>query len=144
MTGLVAVEVGSAADELVVGPIDRTDIVRYEGASGFYNPIHHDELFAHAAGYPAPVSVGMFQAGLWGRWMASWLGPEHVRRVRFRFREQVWPGDELILTGTVVRRYEQDGEWRADVEGTCVRRNGGVAVEGEATFVVAPPQHTDN
>jgi acyl dehydratase len=139
VSALASVDVGSSSGELVVGPIDRTDIVRYEGASGFYNPIHHDELFAHGAGYPAPVSVGMFQAGLWARWMATWLGPENVRRVRFRFKEQVWPGDELVLTGAVIRRYEHQGEWRVDVSGTCVRRNGGVAVEGEATFVVAAP-----
>lgn len=139
MTALANVEVGARPAPEVIGPIDRTDIVRYEGASGFYNPIHHDELFAQAAGYPSPVSVGMFQAGLWARWVATWLGPENVRRVRFRFQEQVWPGDELVLEGVVVRCYEHDGEWRADVEGTCTRRGGGVAVQGEATFVVAAP-----
>ncbi len=29
-----------------VGPLTRTDFVRYQGASGDMNPVHHDETFA--------------------------------------------------------------------------------------------------
>ena len=43
-----------------LGSLTRTDFVRYQGASGDMNPIHHDEPFARAAGYPAPLAVGMF------------------------------------------------------------------------------------
>jgi acyl dehydratase len=133
--------VGAEGLEQVVGPIDRTDIVRYEGASGFFNPVHHDEPYAQRAGFPTPFSVGMFQAGLWAVWATAWLGPEHVRRVRFRFREQVWPGDALVLSGQVAARHdgggiEGDGERRVELVGTCRRRGGGVAVEAEATFAV--------
>ena len=38
-----------------VGPLTRTDFVRYQGASGDFNPIHHDEEFAQSAGYPIGV-----------------------------------------------------------------------------------------
>ena len=54
-------EAGALPAARVVGPISRTDIVRYQGASGDFNPVHHDELFARAAGYPAPLGIGMFQ-----------------------------------------------------------------------------------
>jgi 3-deoxy-manno-octulosonate cytidylyltransferase (CMP-KDO synthetase) len=33
------------------GPITRTDIVKYQGASGDFNPIHHDLEFAKSAGF---------------------------------------------------------------------------------------------
>ena len=33
---------------LVVGPLTRTDLVRYQGASGDMQPVHHDEEFARA------------------------------------------------------------------------------------------------
>jgi acyl dehydratase len=46
-----------------LGPITRTDVVRYQGASGDLNPVHHDELFASGAGFPAPLVVGMYPAG---------------------------------------------------------------------------------
>jgi|HigsolmetaAR201D_1030396.scaffolds.fasta_scaffold22324_3 acyl dehydratase len=123
----------------VVGPVTRTDFVRYQGASGDMNPIHHDEEFARAAGFPTPFSVGMWQAGLLGTYATDWLGAENVRNFRVRFLEQVWPGDTLTCHGEVLREYEQDGERRVDVRLTCSRQTGGTAVTGWATFVVPDP-----
>ena len=40
---------GATAPERRVGPLTRTDFVRYQGASGDMNPVHHDEVFARAA-----------------------------------------------------------------------------------------------
>ena len=121
-------------EPLVYGPVTRTDFVRYQGASGDMNPIHHDEEFARAAGFPSPFSVGMFQAGLLATWATDWLGAENVRRYRVRFKEQVWPGDTLTCTGEIVREYEEDGERRVDLELLCTRQTGGVAVQAWATF----------
>src|SRR5262249_6185351 len=75
---------------LVVGPLTRTDIVRYQGASGDMNPLHHDETFARAAGYNAPLAIGMLGAGLLATYATDWLGAENIRRFRIRFRAQVW------------------------------------------------------
>jgi acyl dehydratase len=123
----------------VIGPITRTDIVRYQGASGDFNPVHHDEPFATAAGYPAPLVVGMFHAGALLAWASDWLGPDNVRRVRCRWREPVFPGDVLTLSGSVARTYEEDGERRADLDLMATRQDGGVAVLGWATFRVDDP-----
>jgi acyl dehydratase len=123
-------------EPLVVGPLTRTDFVRYQGASGDMNPIHHDDEFARAAGFPSPFSVGMFQAGCLATWATNWLGPEHVRRFRVRFKEQVWPDDVLTCRGTVARVYEDDGERQVDLDLVCTRQTGGVAVQGWVTFVV--------
>jgi acyl dehydratase len=128
---------GAGPAPRVVGPLVRTDFVRYQGASGDMNPIHHDEEFAKKAGYPAPLAVGMFQAGVLNSWAADWLGPENLRRTRMRWKEQVWPGDVLTFCATVVRKYEEHGERKVDLELVCTRQTGGVAVQGWATFVVA-------
>lgn len=120
-----------------LGPITRTDIVRYQGASGDMNPIHHDEPFAHEAGYPAPLVVGMFHAGALCAWAARRFGPENVRRARMRWKEQVWPGDVLTFSGHVTRRYQEGGEPRLDVELTCTRQTGGTAVQAWMTFAAA-------
>ena len=120
----------------VVGPVTRTDFVRYQGASGDMNPIHHDEEFAKKAGYPAPLAVGMFQAGVLNAWATDWLGPENVRRTRIRWKEQVWPGDVLTFTGKIARKYEEDGVGKVDLELVCTRQTGGVAVQAWMTFVV--------
>ena len=90
-------------EPLVVGPLTRTDIVRYQGASGDMNPLHHDEPFARVAGYDAPLVIGMLGAGLLGSYATDWLGASNVRRFRIRFRAQVWPGDTLTCTGHLVK-----------------------------------------
>lgn len=118
-----------------VGPVTRTDFVRYQGASGDMNPIHHDQTFAEAAGYQSPFSVGMYQAGLLATYATDWLGAENVRSFRVRFLEQVWPDDVLTCSATVLREYEDDGVGKVDLELDCARQTGGLAVKAWATFV---------
>src|SRR5205823_876970 len=48
--------VGTECAPREFGPLTRTDFVRYQGASGDFNPIHHDDDFAQSAGYPTPCS----------------------------------------------------------------------------------------
>jgi acyl dehydratase len=127
---------GSAPPPLTVGPLTRTDFVRYQGASGDLNPVHHDEPFARAAGYPSVLGVGMFPAGVLTAWAAEWLGPANVRRVRIRWKEPVWPGDLLTCRAEIARAYEESGERRVDVKLLCSRQTGAAAVEATATFVV--------
>jgi acyl dehydratase len=120
---------------MVVGPLTRTDFVRYQGASGDMNALHHDETFARAAGYDAPVAIGMLNAGLLATYATDWLGAEMIRRFRIRFKEQVWPGDVLTCTGEVSKEWvTDDGEPMVEVELTCMRQTGGVAVSAWATF----------
>ena len=121
---------------LVVGPITITDIVRYQGASGDMNPIHHDEAFARRAGFRSPLALGMMQAGMLASWATDWLGANRIRLFRVRFVEQVWPGDILTCSGIVVREYQEGGDRRVDVELACRRQTGGVAVLGWATFSI--------
>jgi len=126
--------VGTRLPDRTFGPLTRTDFVRYQGASGDFNPIHHDEEFARAAGFDSVFSVGMLQAGLLATYCTDLLGPANVRRFKVQFREQVWPGDRLVATGTVTQVYEADEEPRVDLELTMTRDGGGIAIAGEATF----------
>ena len=130
-------EVGHGPQAKIVGPLTRTDFVRYQGASGDFNPIHHDEEFAKSAGFPTVFSVGMLQAGILAGFATDWLGAKNVRRYAVQFREQVWPGDVVVCSGTVTRKYDEDGEHKVDVDLLCTRQaSGGAAIKGEATFVV--------
>jgi acyl dehydratase len=126
---------GVTCAERRMGPLTRTDLVRYQGASGDMNPVHHDETFARAAGYEAPLGVGMFHAGVMATWACDWLGPENVRRFKVRWKEPVWPGDVLTIGGRVTRLLEQDGERRVEVEIVCTKQTGAVAAQATAVFV---------
>lgn len=129
-------DIPARPDPLVVGPVTRTDFVRYQGASGDMQPVHHDEEFARRAGHLSPFSVGMYQGGVLGAWVAGWFGAENVRRFRLRFKERVWPGDVLTCTGEVVAWRGGDEGLEVDLELRCTRQNGDVAVEGRAMCVV--------
>lgn len=128
---------GDQAPELKVGPITRTHIVRYAGAGGDFNPIHHDEEFAKSAGMPTVFAMGLLHGGMVASVAARWLGLPNVRRLRLRFTGQVWPGDELTIGGRVERIYEQDGERLADCLLEVTRQTGEVALQAQATARVA-------
>jgi acyl dehydratase len=128
--------VGDRAEPRQFGPITRTDLVRYQGASGDFHPLHHDEPYALASGFPSVFSVGMLQAGLLATYATDWLGARTIRRYSLRFQEQCWPGDVLTCAGVVTDvRAEGDGH-RVTVELTCTRQTGGVAIAASAEFAL--------
>ncbi len=95
---------GSALFERQEPPLTVTDFVKYQGASGDFNPIHHDTAFAARSGYPSPFAVGMLAAGIAANLVSEYLGGEErgsgrVRRLRTRWHDQAWPGDALIFRG---------------------------------------------
>ena len=123
-----------AATPRTYGPITRTDIVRYAGASGDFNPLHHDDEAARSAGFPSVFSIGMLQAGILASYATDWMGTDTVRRFSVRFSEQVWPGDELTCEGTVAALEEVDGERLVTVDLVARRQSGAVAVHASADF----------
>ena len=114
------------------GPVSRTDLVRYAGASGDFNPLHHDEGFARAAGLPGVMAHGMFSAGLLGSFLIKWVGERPIRRFKVRFRSPVWPGDTLRADGEVARTDTQDSGTVVLVNLRLRRQDGTEVVTGEA------------
>jgi acyl dehydratase len=131
-------QVGSERAAFVDAPLTVTDFVRYQGASGDMNPIHHDAELAARAGYPGPFAVGMLQAGVLATYATDWLGAENIRRFKVQWREQVWPGDVLTYTGSVTAVREENDTRFIDVEFLCLRQTGGVHLRGWATFLDPP------
>lgn len=128
--------VGERREPRTFGPISRTDFVRYQGASGDFVPLHHDEGFAQAAGFPTVFSVGMFQAGLLATYATDWLGAENIRRYTMRFQEQCWPDDVLECEGVVREVRPEGGHHLVTVDLTCTRQAGGVAITASADFLL--------
>jgi acyl dehydratase len=128
---------GAAIPPFVVEDLTRTDLVRYAGASGDFNPIHHDEHFARAAGNPTVFGHGMLTAGLVARCITDFVGAGNLRRYKVRFATRVWPGDTITCAGRVTKRYEEAGESRIDGEVTATTQRGETAVSG--TFTAAVP-----
>ena len=119
-----ALDVGTAAPPLVVENLTRTNFVRYAGASGDFNPMHHDDTIATQVGNPSVFGHGMLTAGLMARVVKDWFGPEAMRRFQVRFAKQVWPGDTLTFTATVTGKREEGGERLVDLELAVTNQDG--------------------
>jgi peroxisomal enoyl-CoA hydratase 2 len=125
--------VGDEAPPLVVENLTRTHFVRYAGASGDFNPMHHDDTVAAAVGNPSVFGHGMLTAGLMARVVKDWFGPEALRRFQVRFSKQVWPGDTLTCTARVTALSEEDGGGLVDLECKVENDKGDTCLTGSAT-----------
>lgn len=130
-------DIGQGPQSLQLPAISMTDIVKYQGASGDFQPIHHDTEFARAAGMDQPLVIGMLPAGLAANWAADWAGPENVRMVKVRWQQSVWPGDQLTLNGTIVEKYQDDEGKKFDLEISCTKQDSHIALTGLMTFVAS-------
>lgn len=131
-----SLEVGQAPPAVVDSPLTINDFVRYQGASGDMNPIHHDPEFARSAGYDEPFAVGMRQAGVLAAFATDWLGPRNIRRFKVQFREQAWPRDVITYSATITAKREENGQRLIDLELQATRQTGATHLKGWATFVV--------
>jgi len=102
MRAPVAVTVGGELPARGIGPITATDIIRFAGAGGDFNPLHHDPLAAKEAGFDSVIAMGQMQAGMLASWISDQFGVEHLREFSVRFTAPVRVGDRLELTGRVV------------------------------------------
>ena len=113
--------------------LTRTDLVMYAGASGDFNPMHHDEPKAQAAGQPSVFGHGMFSAGFLATAVTGYVGIGALRRYKVRFAKQTWPDDELTTVVTVVNKRKDEGEHLVDLECSLFNQRGDQVVSGEAT-----------
>ncbi|HEX5615690.1 MAG TPA: MaoC/PaaZ C-terminal domain-containing protein [Acidimicrobiia bacterium] len=117
-------------------PLTRTMFVQYAGASGDFNPMHHDDTIATKVGNPSVFGHGMLTMGLATRVLTDWFGPEAIRRVKVRFSKQVWPGDVLTCVATVTATRVDGDDRLADLDVAVTNDRGETAIVGEATVAV--------
>lgn len=116
--------------------LTRTDLVMYAGASGDFNPMHHDEIKAQEAGLPSVFGHGMFSMGLLGKAITDYVGIGNLRTYKVRFTKQTWPGETLTSKVVVKEKRKEDGENLVDLEVSLANADGEVKVAGEATAVL--------
>ena len=113
--------------------LTRTDLVMYAGASGDFNPMHHDEVKAKEAGLPSVFGHGMFSMGLLGRAITDYVGVGNLKRFKVRFTKQTWPGEVLTSKIVVTAKRKDDGESLVDLDVQLANEAGEVKVAGEAS-----------
>jgi acyl dehydratase len=113
--------------------LTRTDLVRYAGASGDFNPMHTDEVSAKEAGLPSVFGHGMFTAGILGKALTDFVGVGNLKLYKVRFTKQTWPGETLTTNVTVAKKYEEGRDHRVDLECAVVNQDGEAKLTGVAT-----------
>jgi acyl dehydratase len=126
------VQVGDTAPA-IDHELTRTDLVMYAGASGDFNPMHHDEVAAQAAGLPSVFGHGMFSAGLLATAITNYVGIGNLASYRMRFTKQTWPG-EVLSTNVAVTEKRPGNE--IVLECVLVNQDGEAKLQAEAVAVL--------
>ncbi|HKC49848.1 MAG TPA: MaoC/PaaZ C-terminal domain-containing protein [Myxococcota bacterium] len=132
-------KIGDTREEIVIDNLTRTQLVMYAGASGDYNPVHTDEVFAtKVAGYPTVFAHGMLSMGATARMLTNWVGDGRLTKYGVRFVAQVWPGDTLTARATVEGVRDESGERFVDLKVATTNQSGQEVISGYASARVDP------
>jgi len=125
-----ALNEGQGPGEIDAGPLLLRDIVRFMGVVGEDNALHYDVPWAHANGYPAVFGLGMHQASVLASYAVHWIDPTTIRELKAKFRAVSWPGDRMLYSGIVQRKYvDAQGQQSADFLLKCSRPDQTVVAE---------------
>jgi len=95
------VSVGDVLAELPIA-LTRTLIVSTAIASRDYQDVHHDHELAQSRGSEDIFMNILTTNGLVGRFVTDWTGPTGlIEEVSIRLGAPNYPGDTMVLTGTV-------------------------------------------
>ena len=134
-----SLKIGDTHEEIVVEDLTRTQLVMYAGASGDYNPLHTDEIYTtQIAGYPTVFAHGMLTMGLTGKMLTNYVGDGRLTKFGVRFTNQVWPGDTLTTTATVLDIQINEDATLVDLDVKTVNQKDETVVSGYATAKIDP------
>ena len=124
-----------------LGPVEKPAItskqlVQYAGASGDFNPIHYDDAFARAGGFPSVIAHGMLSMAFFGQLLSDAFGPHRVLKISARFKAVTYPGDVITVSGEVADKRQVGGERVVEVKLVARNQAGAVTLEGAATLVL--------
>jgi len=142
------VKIGDTIPSYTSGPITRTHLVRYAGASGDFNPLHHDQSFAKMIGLESVIAHGMLIMGIAGEAITVWVENKYLRKMSVRFLGMTEPVDwndventknraTITVSGKVVKKYEENGEKRIHCSIVVKDALGSRKLDG--FFIVALP-----
>jgi acyl dehydratase len=130
------VEEGEELPRLIM-PITVTRCVYLASATRDFSPQHSNRDYAQERSKTKDVFVNTpFNLGMVSRFLTDWAGPgSAVRRMKIAMRENVCAGDDMVLTGRVVRKYADEGEHRIDLE-VLISTQDGPATPCTATLML--------
>jgi acyl dehydratase len=133
---LETINIGDTLPSLTLAPINRTTLALFAGASGDHNAIHIDTDYARKAGMPDVFAHGMLSMAYLGRLLTQWVDQRQLREFGVRFVGITHLGHQVTCTGSVVDRFEVDGERRIKVEIRTSSQYGDIKILGDAVIAL--------
>jgi acyl dehydratase len=130
------IKVGDTLPPLTLGPVNRTMLALFAGASGDHNAVHIDIDFARSAGMPDVFAHGMLSMAWLGRLLTQWADQRQVRQFGVRFVGITHLGHRIACNGRVVEKFDADGERRVKVEIQTTNQYGEPRVLGDAVIAL--------
>lgn len=129
---------GDRLPELHV-PLTVTRLVFAAGGNRDFFPIHHNAEYARGGGAPDMYANTFFLQGLWERALRGYIGMAGTIRSLTGFTMNIFntPGQTLVVEGTVLRKWQEDGRGLVEIE-MLTRIPAGVSV-GPGKWVVELP-----
>ncbi len=93
---------GESLPPITKEPITKTQLVRYAGASGDFNPIHTDDAAAQQTGLKGVIAQGLLVMGFVGQAITTWAPRRFLKRFTVRLTGMAFPGDRITIEATVV------------------------------------------
>jgi acyl dehydratase len=121
-------QAGDEFPPLKKDPVTETQLVRYAGASGDFNPLHTVHAVGVKAGFGGVIAHGLLVMGFVGQAVTGWVPNRHLRNLNIRFKGVTRPGDAVTVSGRVVERLEGRNLIRCALEARDQR--GEVKIEG--------------
>ncbi|MEK3854595.1 MaoC/PaaZ C-terminal domain-containing protein [Cytobacillus sp. FSL H8-0458] len=110
--------------------ITHTQLVRYAGASGDFNPIHTVVPIGEKAGLDGVIAHGMLIMGMAGEALAEWFPRKDLRKFKVRFSKMTRPGEKLTIEGKVTGEKWEDDEKRLTGEVSVKNEAGELKLSG--------------
>ncbi len=101
-------EVGDSLPPLTKDPIAKTQLVRYAGASGDFNPLHTDDSVAQKGGMKSVIAQGILIMGFMGQAISGWVKKRDLKRFKVRFMGMTYPGDVITVRANIVEKRKTD------------------------------------
>lgn len=123
-------EVGYRFEPLQKEEVTHSQLVRYAGASGDFNPIHTVVPFAEEAGLGGVIAHGMLIKGFVGQAIGNWFSVKDLTKFSSRFKAMTKPGERITVNGRIIE--EKENRWICEAEAV----NEGGEVKVKALFEV--------
>ncbi|MGM9943837.1 MAG: hypothetical protein ACI33M_02790 [Lysinibacillus sp.] len=82
-----------------------------------YENVHHDYFAAKKAGADNVFMNILTTNGLIGKYITDWCGPTgELKKIALKLAVPNYPGDKMVLNGSVVKKYEENGEHLVEIE----------------------------